>query len=715
LHSVMLDMIETRPGCPGVVSDGVQSGISVLMRTEALLRGLVLILRHHGAPDLIVLQLENQLTAYLGICPNESVWVKRVKHVLAYPLAKYLRNEPPKSTGCDFKPVGNLKKWMKCRLSAFNRKNTHLWYSWFQAKRAALPMSDDFIDQTYAEHLEALVGEDDGDDLVIDEIFEDPAFQLVLSIIRDYVTEKTDLDGYLEFQPSTNASFESTRGNGGQQRALLSLIDFQESDVASSTELFSMRWYPKCYSSKGVHLNACLETRERVGRDQWNRLISKRDTFNAAGQISCTIQGVLEPMKVRVISKGEALPYYSMKPLQKSLWSALQQFSCFRLTGRPFSPCDVQDLRSKSGPDDQWFSIDYSAATDGLSWKYSGRILSTIISGLSPRDQEIAMSVLGPHRLHYPSSRGGVTFKGVMRRGQLMGSILSFPILCLANLGVYLRAMSEHQRGWTIGEQLKSVIVNGDDMLYVAPDRYWNDHIKFGAAVGLNMSIGKSYHHSVYANVNSTSVHCDLEDKKSTPWQIDFLNTGLFFGQHKVQNSRETAGNHHDDGASNGVVTILPTLLNGCLPGKQGNILRMYIDTHSDEIKRECMYMSNNGYLVPGVGRCLSRNLFLPISIGGFGVNPPSGFKFRVTRDQKVLASYLFGGRYCPKTNVQLPLQGFPLRVHVEVEARPWSVRSQLDMMPRYNLKGLSCSRREFASLKLGFLEYSECSRAVKA
>jgi hypothetical protein len=63
---------------------------------------------------------------------------------------------------------------------------------------------------------------------------------------------------------------------------------------------------------------------------------------------------------------------------------------------------------------------------------------------------------------------------GLMKRGQLMGSILSFPILCLANLGLYLRVTQESQRNWTDKQRLDAVLVNGDDMLYVAsPDLFY--------------------------------------------------------------------------------------------------------------------------------------------------------------------------------------------------------------------------------------------------
>jgi len=570
-------------------------------------------------------------------------------------------------------------------------------------------MSDEYVDMTYEEHFQALTRDDDGVDQTIDEIFEDPAFLLVLRHVADAVEKNFSWDDFHERQPSTNASFESSRKQGGQQQWLRKLVDFEESDCPTSSELHSMSWAPRAYTEHGVKLNVILETRESPGRDQWNRIKLLRETIDSNLEIGCTIQAVLEPMKVRVISKGESLPYYSMKPLQKALWGALVSLPCFRLIGRPFSPTDMLDLSVSASATDEWFSVDYSAATDGLSWKYSGRILEHVISLLPERVQSIAMRVLGPHRLHYPNGRG-LTFRGVMRRGQLMGSILSFPILCLANLGVYLRTMREHQASWSIADQLKSVLVNGDDMLYAAPPALWEDHCRFGRDVGLNMSLGKSYHHPVYANVNSTSIHYDLRVPGSTPWTIDYLNVGLFFGQHKVQSKEERAESHHDDGLSQGHCAVVPLLLQGCLPGRAGSILSEYLRIHSDSIKEETRVRSRSG-LDSGTGRVSSRNLFLPVSVGGLGIVPPAGFKFKVTRFQKCLAKHLYDSAIGEKTS-QHPIPGYPLLTHEEIEARPWSVVNHLTIQPSYSLKEFP-SRSEFKRIRVGFVTYSTTSFAM--
>jgi hypothetical protein len=677
---------------------------SVADRTEALTKGLDFILNHHGCPDVVRGQLLDQLSKHLGICSDEEEWCKCVKHTLAYPLAKYLRCEKPKEPSRVFKATGAAKRWLKQRLICFNRKNTHLWYCWFQSKRCCLPMSDDVVEKTYEDHYTRLSRADDGNRVVIDSIMSGGCFARLLERIATKVGKYYSEDplGFEDRQPSTNACYEQTRAEGGQQEELRRIVGLTLEDVCSP-ELTLMKWVPVFYGET-VRSNVVLTTYERYGRDEWSRL-KYRDVGVPESPpnrpLEATIQAVLEPMKVRVISKGEALPYYFMKPLQKALWRALADEPCFRLITRPFCSADMIDLRKMAGLMDQWFSIDYSAATDNLSWLYSGNILRKVISGIPARDQQFALSVLGPHRLTYPFvGRKGHTVKGVMERGQLMGSILSFPILCLANLGVYLRTTQTLQALWSDKKRLNHVLVNGDDMLYSAPEELWDVHTYFGECVGLEMSVGKAYHHGIYANINSTSVHLDLSKPKDTPWTIDYLNVGLFFGQHKVQGKSETAQSHHEVEEGTGLCTVIPEILKGALPNKQIEVMKQYISYHKDALLEETIAR------VEHKGHVFNRNMFLPESIGGMGVLAPAGFTFKVTAFQKRLALHLRERVTSPITT-QFPLPGYPMGRHEEVLNSPWAVKGKEDSkIYLCHLSEIVPNRVQWEVLKKGFVPY---------
>lgn len=379
--------------------------------------------------------------------------------------------------------------------------------------------------------------------------------------------------------------------------------------------------------------------------DQFHTVVRREGAYH----LSATIQVVLEPLKTRIISKGESLAYYWMKPLQIALHSALRKIPCFRLIGRTLSPTDLMDLVSRpleqeaEGTDNmQWHSVDYSAATDGLSSRLGLAILERVLEWemngpISGEVKLAAMRVLGPHQLYYPTrGKDGkpkqAEFKGLQRNGQLMGSILSFPILCLANAMVYADVVGAKSL-----EDFNHVLINGDDMLYRGTEVEWDKHVVVGKSVGLEMSVGKAYRHPVYANINSTGFHHKVCGVSSTPWQIDFLNLGLVFGQHKVQNKEEVAASHHDDSGS--FAANVDVILNGCLPGKQKQILALAISLNEDKLKQEsqagCRIATKCGRYRTG---SFMRNLFLPAYAGGLGATAPIGWQVRVTPVQRKVA-----------------------------------------------------------------------------
>jgi hypothetical protein len=701
-----------------------------VQRTDALTRGLKLILEHHDAPAHILRQMDESVHSYLDNSVLEEVWLKRCKHLLTYPLAKYLKNEAPPSPDMSFRPSGKLRAWLKPRFNGFNEENTHLWYSWYQAKRSTLPVSQQLVDQAYNKHFETLTSPDPGDERVVDEIFADPTFKGVLREIRKEFTRRfNEFGSFTDLSPKTSATFVKTRGYGGQVQDLRTQVglltpresyigengmlsafrdswdesvktDHFESSlikkskiteeqmimntyaqivIPSEMELCTMLYRPYVYSRYGKLYNFCGSQYCAYGRNEWKTLEAYTSySTSLPSVLRCTIQAVLEPNKIRIISKGEALPYYSCKPIQKALHSTLREMPCFRLIGRPLRISDIEDLTVMSTFDMKWFSIDYSAATDGLSWLYSGRIFRYLIEDLPEMNREIANLVLGPHELYYPKEEKS---RGIQTNGQLMGSILSFPILCLANLGVYLLSTSQEQKFWTDDQRLNHVLINGDDMVYASNEENWKRHVDIGKKVGLEMSIGKAYVHREYLNINSTSIHCPLHKKVLTPSikEIGYLNVGLFYGQHKVQGERdnEREGFAKAHGADHGeypegIVVNINEMLRGCRPQKKIDFLKKILTTHSETIATECS--SKTTECVKEKNKTFSRNLFIPESLGGMGVIAPSGFKFRITKEEVYVAQgHIDSLPGCGYTS-QHPLPGYPLEERFDQDlVVPWS------------------------------------------
>lgn len=233
---------------------------------------------------------------------------------------------------------------------------------------------------------------------------------------------------------------------------------------------------------------------------------------------TCEAHAISEPLKVRLITKNEPNTWI-LKPVQKAMWETLKKFKVFSLTNCP----DIDIARLFQGG--KWLvSGDYEAATDNLNFD----IMETAIEILS---QYVPYDYLkdwmrwegGAHIIEYPSYTGLEPIK--QTRGQLMGSLLSFPILCLANYTTVARAYYK-ARGGDILDMLKHdnppLFINGDDILFTCHGKKDNLYLFWKAnaqSIGLKLSIGKSYISKEFGLINSQMILSYRgKQNKKTPW-----------------------------------------------------------------------------------------------------------------------------------------------------------------------------------------------------
>ncbi|GFM95148.1 RNA-dependent RNA polymerase, partial [viral metagenome] len=268
--------------------------------------------------------------------------------------------------------------------------------------------------------------------------------------------------------------------------------------------------------------------------------------------------------------------------------------------------------------------------------------------------------------------------------GQLMGSIVSFNILCVCNLGGYLAAKIAHYRCLQSDQLLdddqlkfrlrnyilvrlsadefrmvrqwrRHVLINGDDLLAAQQRFFCRIFFIVSAMLGLELSVGKTYEHLRYANINSTCFDVVRgPDGTRTAYEIPYLNTGLYFGNNKVMSTRETDNSEVELEELAPHVAVIDRVVEGALPGKSAEVLRNYVHHHRADLLKECR----------------GRNLFVARSLGGFGCRVPCGFTFHVTPSQKSeIFRILSSGTYY---NAQLP--SYPRRLSTDgVEIlRPW-------------------------------------------
>lgn len=285
----------------------------------------------------------------------------------------------------------------------------------------------------------------------------------------------------------------------------------------------------------------------------------------------------------------------------------------------------------------QWVSGDYQGATDRLNLNFTKLIFEEFISTrcqhLDPQLHQVFRSVLYEQNLHYPKNSGVPQTQ--QTNGQLMGSILSFPVLCLANLICYWSALEEFL-GYEVHVTKLPVLVNGDDILFRANSEFYTLWQEKVARAGFLLSLGKNYRCRDFLTVNSIGYRVKLTER-TTGWFLDhslgqelefehvpYLNVGLLIGQTKL-------GTQIQEG-DKPIWDIYDTVTSSANPQRSH---RRFLHYYKDVVKT----MTAQGI-----------NLFLPRWLGGMGFTPVSGLDFRYTRFQMAYASFVYSKMFSDET-----------------------------------------------------------------
>jgi hypothetical protein len=224
---------------------------------------------------------------------------------------------------------------------------------------------------------------------------------------------------------------------------------------------------------------------------------------------------ISEPLKVRMITKAEE-ECWVLKPVQKAMWKALQHFKCFELTGQPNIDLDFID----TWKGEFLLSGDYEAATDNLNQDIMQIAVDEIKKVIPSPYKEWLEFEASSHVVKYP---GFTKLPDILQtRGQLMGSLLSFPILCVANAACI---------GIIKKQELKDIqaLINGDDILFRESYRKIKSWKFLVSSIGLKPSVGKNYCDRNFGSINSQLIYRE-HDRHS------HISTGMFGAVSKVSN-----------------------------------------------------------------------------------------------------------------------------------------------------------------------------------
>jgi len=287
------------------------------------------------------------------------------------------------------------------------------------------------------------------------------------------------------------------------------------------------------------------------------------------------VVGLKEALKIRCISKGPPITYFVLKNLQNSMWNQLSKHEVFKLTNTVITEENFRERFEEFDDSYRFHSGDYSAATDGLFSWVSECIANEIVDIAEERngfkmDSLRTLFIKSLTRHIYVCDRIKAIKKSIavyrqsvekgtvlsneeiqrisdlkeekhhlygqrhQQRGQLMGSITSFPILCIANFALMRLSLEIAEKnigsyslrdfpGW----------INGDDCLtpYKSNLKFPKIWERLAHQFGFEKSLGKTYDSDYFCSMNSTTFF-----REGNQWHLaKYVNLGLLYGVKRSQ------------------------------------------------------------------------------------------------------------------------------------------------------------------------------------
>jgi len=517
-------------------------------------------------------------------------------------------------------------------------------------KRCCPTVSDDFVRGAMQKHAQTICGPFRSADTPL-EVHEE-----LKLFMRNQVADFGFPDPLKLELPSLSGCFGITRSSGGAE----GLVDRWEVPKEEVKTVYNQRLYKKevrlrqankeIFRSYGLDPDCSELILEPLGLGLSyprgllhcvrHEILNPLEDFISAEAIP-----IAEPCKVRVITKGDPVPYLAAKSFQTSVSKWLSKNRNLSLTRSSFSEADVvtflEDSVAYYGIRDLLIiSADYSAATDNLLSDLSVKVASEFVPIFGSTYVDLLIRALTRHVVYYDRSLLGsvpdgflyekqngrdvteddwinrldrksalygvkkVRVYGVQHNGQLMGSYASFVTLCLANLAVIgsvVRPLGKVRR--------LPILVNGDDSLFCLPSladyEVWKDRT---TQCGLALSPGKNYvvpwnpssNKPSFLMINSKGFQINGMSVRHVP----YINGGLLRGWTKL--NAEFWSLHS---AENGIASRFNQLTSGFDPKVSWLLAKKFI--------RWWSWALYNPGIIPS-----SVPWYLPESFGGLGFNP---------------------------------------------------------------------------------------------
>jgi len=331
---------------------------------------------------------------------------------------------------------------------------------------------------------------------------------------------------------------------------------------------------------------------EMINREMFKKALVERPETK--------IVALPESLKVRCITAGPPRTYYCLQPVQKFLWETLKNHPTFRLIGNPLTEDIVREVFSKYDETEFFVSGDYKKSTDNLlsmCSEWALKELFTSVKWEGFEDWEVTglyhmmQNALTRHSIRKP----GTDQLFEQQHGQLMGSVISFPFLCMLNAAVCRLSMELDKNVYGFKLQALPLLINGDDCIFKGSCHLMSIWEKIITCVGLSSSIGKTYNSQRIIVMNSLLF---IDYERNGNWEkIPYVNMGLLFLRNKKGPCAESDSQ---------LSAVHEELLENCNPDLRKRVHKEFIQLHKDRIDRA------------GVPP------FMPLWAGGLGLKKPN-------------------------------------------------------------------------------------------
>lgn len=560
-----------------------------LLRKEVAQAALSLLIQVHDSfPGFYDLPLKAQLSCVKTMRAwPEADFVKNMKALTTWPFAYFTQQDlpdVPNPNECrNLGFTGRASRWIRNAFVQRDKsRNWRFFWGLLQGtKRACSCINDDFVKEAYAKHKRSLT-----------KALNDPEFdQNLAQRIAQQVWHGVKTREEFPKVPSNKASYRTSRSEGGK----------------------SVEIHRKAQPCPVVGLEVGNGMQMREGRTLLvpDALLD----FAHNGHNRVRVVMIKEPLKARPITAGDAMGSFLSSIGQDQMWVHLRRLDCFSLIGEPLHSSHLERIHLRSPETfDKWVSGDYSAATDNLDIRLTKILFEEFLkaSTYSEELKVVMRTMLYESTLCYPDGT-----EHQQTNGQLMGSPLSFPILCLANLVGYLSTYCEYFQVAPEEVNIRKlpVLINGDDILFKANDAFyviWQRRIK---EIGFTLSVGKSYFSKDFLTVNSKLYR--VRKVEGTEFDYDFkpvtfLNPSQLLPGTLVREANEGSSEDGRQGSDPFVDRLSDALERS---SDQRFALRIFLSFCG----QECRLATRNGI----------HNLFIPKQLGGVGVRCPEQMRAR--------------------------------------------------------------------------------------